>query len=88
MAPQGTTLVAVVVFGVACASEGRQRDIVSARAAFDLDCPKPRLQLTQVTGITYGVRGCGKRATYLLTSECAPGKQCEAILNTPVQSEK
>ena len=73
---------------IGCVSEGRQREIVTGRAAFDMDCPRGKLQLTQLSGTTYGVRGCGKRATYLLNGECGAGQPCEAFLNSTVESTK
>lgn len=42
-----------------------------ARAAFDLDCPKEKLQLTLIDSKTRGVAGCGRRATYVV--QIVPG---------------
>jgi hypothetical protein len=44
----------------ACAGPGQFLD----RAAFDLDCPEEKLQVIDLGRNTYGVRGCGRSATY------------------------
>ena len=36
------------------------------RAAFDLECDKKDLKVTQVANSSYGVIGCGKKAVYVL----------------------
>lgn len=38
------------------------------RASFDLDCPEADLSTQDLGGQTYGVRGCGKQATYVLVA--------------------
>lgn len=53
-------------------NEGFREDLEN-RAAFDLDCPKSKLalrELSETNGLvtSYGVRGCGNRATYLLNT--------------------
>jgi hypothetical protein len=70
---------------VGCVSESKQREIVTGRATFDMACSREKLELTQITGTSYGVRGCGKQATYVLTGECGSGQPCGAILNGQVQ---
>jgi hypothetical protein len=47
-----------------CATAGNVGDL-RARAAFDLACPSDALQLQALAERTYGVDGCGKRATYV-----------------------
>lgn len=37
------------------------------RAAFDLECEKSKLTLTALGGLTFGVTGCEKRASYVST---------------------
>jgi hypothetical protein len=44
------------------------------RASFDLDCPPSKLhyrKLSETSGLvtSYGVRGCGQRATYVLNAQ-------------------
>lgn len=34
------------------------------RAAFELDCPKEQLHVSDLGGMTMGVSGCGKKAVY------------------------
>lgn len=41
------------------------------RAAFDLDCAEP-MHITRIDAKTRGVRGCGRRATYVQLCD-APG---------------
>ncbi len=59
----------------------RAMSSVRSRAAFDLGCPAEKLEVAKLTGSavgpglgTYGVEGCGKKATYALEND----------LNTPV----
>ena len=52
-----------------CMASGTQ--LVRDRAGFDLNCPKEQLNIKHLSGVengtgaTFGVRGCGKRATYV-----------------------
>jgi hypothetical protein len=46
---------------------------LTRRAAFDLDCPEPSLKQTQLGEGTYGVSGCGRRATYVSMCNGQPG---------------
>lgn len=50
-----------VAFLSACAGVGP----IAPRASFDLDCPEEKLAVTELDSDTYGVSGCGKRATYV-----------------------
>lgn len=36
------------------------------RAAFDLECEQEKLKVIPVGGSSYGVKGCGKKAVYVL----------------------
>jgi len=38
---------------------------VSKTASFDFQCPKDKLNISQIDTSTYGVYGCGKRGTYI-----------------------
>lgn len=65
---------------VGCISKS---DAVRTRAAFDMSCEKDALQVTPLTSevmstATYGVRGCGKQATYIYTPTAG------AVLNTDI----
>lgn len=57
-----------------------------ARAAFDLRCPEPDLQVTELDKRTRGITGCGQRATYVEHCQaCAngyPACDCTGVLNT------
>lgn len=51
-------------------NDGLKEDL-EKRATFDLDCPTSKLafrELSETNGLvtSYGVRGCGNRATYVL----------------------
>jgi hypothetical protein len=52
------------------------------RASFDLHCPAANIRFMQIDGRTYGVEGCGQRATYV--ESCQPsamGQDCTWVLN-------
>ena len=62
-------------------SDSLQRDAVTTRAKFDLECDK--LDVVVLGDRTFGVTGCGKRATYVTTGPCGAGSsQCTAVMNT------
>lgn len=69
-----------------CASfANTKRTAVSSKAAFDLGCPAEQLQLTALSSeamerATYGVTGCGKKASYIYV----PGGG--AVLNSPIEA--
>ena len=43
---------------------------LEARAAHDLNCSQDQVVVTELGGKSYGVSGCGKKATY--TEVCTP----------------
>jgi hypothetical protein len=52
---------------LACGGGGRgapESTIVRPRAVYELSCPDAELIVTRISGSTYGVSGCGARATY------------------------
>lgn len=57
----------------ACAASGP--DLVP-RAAFELNCPREKLQLTQLAENTWGVTGCEQQATYRWLCDVR-GNQCD-----------
>jgi hypothetical protein len=71
-------LLCLVSAGVGCITVGEHfRKFALDRAAFEMQCPKEKLQLTGLRGgldkeldgaEQVGVTGCGKRAVYVLTS--------------------
>jgi len=71
-----------------CASTMRMEKTVLQRADFDLDCEKESLTLKELDHRTYGVSGCGKRATYVVEGVCLPGDRCQAIMNSDLKNEK
>ena len=59
---------------------------VRTRAAFDFSCPEQDVQVTALSSeimstATYGVRGCGKKASYVFTP------QTGAVLNSDLVAE-
>jgi hypothetical protein len=77
----------VVVAGLAgCGTSGIQ--LTRERAAFDLSCPQDKLNVEVLTGneynagATFGVRGCGKKATYIRKDEGG------TTLDSPIQEDK
>ncbi len=78
-------------FWVRCSDHGCSPDVygsvispmLTKQAAFDLKCPVPEVQLSQLSIETFGAKGCGRQASYLLV-DCAMGT-CRAIQNTQAQ---
>lgn len=58
------------------------RALLSRQASFDLGCEAAGLTLTGLNADTFGVSGCGKKASYLVA--CRVGG-CKAIQNTQSQ---
>lgn len=51
------------------------------RAAFDLDCPEAQVEVIELSDGVRGVKGCDKRATYVLT--CAG--PCSWVMNSNIE---
>ena len=69
------TLAALVVMP-GCASAEQFHAVVKERAAYDLQCEAASLAVTDLPGMAYGVRGCGRQATYVVTGpSCQNPKQ-------------
>ncbi len=70
-----------------CASFAQHKSsAVRTRAAFDLSCPEEKLQVTPLSNeamerATYGVNGCGKKASYVFL----PG--AGAVLNSSLDGK-
>ncbi|RKG97352.1 hypothetical protein D7X32_32880 [Corallococcus carmarthensis] len=58
---------------------------VRARAEFDLGCSRFELQTSKLDRVTAGVAGCGKRATYRLSTM---GRGYSWILNSAVAQDE
>ncbi|QDG54085.1 hypothetical protein FIV42_26090 [Persicimonas caeni] len=54
---------------------------VKDRATFDFDCPKDQIEVIELGTLTYGAKGCNKRATYIYDN----GK---AIMNSDAENER
>jgi hypothetical protein len=62
-------------------------DLVRARAAFDLKCPASELEIVDIGNSSYGVIGCGARASYVVAN-CRANTttdSCRVIANTNSQ---
>ena len=64
---------------------GATSNQLQKRAAFDMECPAAQLTVVQLDKRTRGVRGCGKRVTYIEHCRaCAngyPACDCTWVLN-------
>ena len=76
-------------------TESKPTATLVRQAAFDLKCDGAQLVWTALgeesatTDVrSWGVRGCGRQATYALEPRCGnnAGPDCTWILNSPVQS--
>lgn len=81
LATVATTL-AFALAGAGCGSSDSWRASVQRRAAFDLSCPEPQVQVVTLSenwnaGGSYGATGCGRQASYIYRSG-------QAILNSAV----
>lgn len=54
-------LIVIALVAVGCVS---QAETVRERAPFDLEC-EDQLDVREISNNTYGVRGCGRKATYV-----------------------
>lgn len=89
-------LAAAALFANACAHVATSTDLVSVvrtKASFELSCPANELTVTQLTGgqettngfaatnqKSYGVEGCGKRASYYAYCTNMMGSEsCDAM---------
>ena len=87
---RNNALVTLLVLGLAtsaCMASGTQ--LTQEKAAFDFNCAKDTITVTQLSGMSergsgavFGARGCGKRASYVRTPESG------VILNSPIQEDK
>ena len=50
--------------GLGCATTNEVNPLIK-RAMFDLDCPREQLTWRKIDDQTFGVRGCGQKATYI-----------------------
>jgi len=61
----------------ACAPTGHLMN----RASFDLDCSRDKLKIVDLDVNTKGVKGCGRRATYVWS--CGRNQTCAWVMNSP-----
>lgn len=78
--------ISMLMVFVGCAST--MKSVTLKRAAFDLDCPKEKLQIQELTTRTWGVNGCGKRATYITEGECSIESSCRPVMNSPQNQDQ
>jgi hypothetical protein len=82
-----TTKLFLVGLGLfACSTHAARIDVLKNRAAFDFNCPREQLVVTDLGGNNMmGVEGCGRRATYVANAACGggnPADVCTWIMNT------
>jgi len=75
-----TAIAMVYLSLLGCAST--MKAVTLKRATFDLDCPEDQLQIQELTTDTWGVKGCGRRATYIIEGDCWIENSCRAIMNS------
>lgn len=76
----GVSVVILSIAGSGCATtEGLYKQVdetapglVLPLAAFELSCPKEKLNMVTVGKAQYGVTGCGKKATWGVTCMASP----------------
>lgn len=64
--PTRIPLLVALAAGAGCATGADLHGAVTRRASFDLQCSPDELEVLDLPGRAYGVRGCGKQASYVL----------------------
>lgn len=95
---KSTSVVILALLSLGCATRtaiGGQETAVLQRATFDLGCPKDQMRVQRLgpsgPGATYGVEGCGQKASYVAT-ECeihpltGDFVRCQALLNSETKA--
>jgi hypothetical protein len=57
------------------------------QASFDMNCPEDQLQVAETGTYKYGVKGCGKRATYAMYACNRMTKECTFLLDGAVNTD-
>ena len=84
-------LLPFALFALVLCDCGATQDQLRSRAAFDMECPKERIRLIWIDESTYGVRGCGQKATYVETCTGQKGAMtttCTWALNTDSRRDR
>lgn len=68
--------VGILVLLSGCASTMKQTAL--DKAAFDLDCPKEKIEIVELGYRSYGASGCGDRISYEMEGECSFRYTCRA----------
>lgn len=73
-----------LALALAPACTGASQQQLVKRASFDLGCPEAQLDVVEIDQRTRGVKGCGKRATYVETCDNLGqgAHNCTWIMNT------
>lgn len=85
------TRLGLLVLVAACGApqKSNEASAVVKRATFELQCDRDKLKWTKFDERSYGVSGCGKRATYVATcSNPEIQDSCTWMLNGRVDDEK
>ncbi len=84
-----TKVLATLVLGGAIIGCGATAETLKSRAAFDMNCPEHKLQITEIDDKTRGVMGCDKQATYIEQCEGKRArKECTWKKDSEVTSDK
>lgn len=70
---------AIALGATVLACGGADLNQLGARSAFDLDCPRSKIGMTQIDDRTVGVNGCGQLAVYI--------ESCNKVGNSGVDGE-
>jgi hypothetical protein len=62
----------------ACISQDDMARHVRTHAAFDFQCPKDQIEVSHLGGSSYGARGCGQQAGYVVKS-CWDADSCTVV---------
>jgi hypothetical protein len=84
-----TVIPALLGCGATVSDSVRQGRVVD-RATFDLDCPKANIEATAINDTTWGARGCGRKALYVL-DQCNSmnwASVCKALLDGEIKKDE
>ena len=68
-----------------CATKNQKIELIKKRAVFDLDCSS--INVLELGNNVFGVKGCGKRNTYIVDCTDILISDCTAIMNSDAKNE-
>ena len=76
-----TLLLLPLALASGCATSQEANPLIK-RAVFELECPREKLKWQRIDDETFGVRGCGKQATYVyVCSGAGISESCKWLRN-------